>query len=136
MSDDHVGYGKPPRHTRFRPGVSGNPRGRPKRVPDIFDDLRAELVRHLPSERPGGRGLTVQRMIAKVLVGKAATGDLRAIGMLLAVADALSSSDSHNGIIIHDENEELSEFARDVLKIEATEGIDNEKDEFLKRYLT
>jgi len=25
-----VGYGKPPRHTRFEPGVSGNPHGRPK----------------------------------------------------------------------------------------------------------
>jgi Family of unknown function (DUF5681) len=24
-----VGYGRPPAHTRFRPGVSGNPRGRP-----------------------------------------------------------------------------------------------------------
>jgi hypothetical protein len=25
-----VGYGKPPAHSRFRPGESGNPRGRPK----------------------------------------------------------------------------------------------------------
>ena len=28
--DYKVGYGKPPRHTRFRPGASGNPRGRPR----------------------------------------------------------------------------------------------------------
>lgn len=25
-----VGYGKPPRHTQFKPGCSGNPKGRPK----------------------------------------------------------------------------------------------------------
>ena len=25
-----IGYGRPPLHTRFRPGESGNPRGRPK----------------------------------------------------------------------------------------------------------
>jgi Family of unknown function (DUF5681) len=25
-----IGYGKPPPHTRFRPGVSGNPSGRPR----------------------------------------------------------------------------------------------------------
>ena len=25
-----VGFGKPPMHTRFKPGQSGNPRGRPK----------------------------------------------------------------------------------------------------------
>ena len=27
----HVGYGKPPPHTRFRKGESGNPSGRPRR---------------------------------------------------------------------------------------------------------
>jgi hypothetical protein len=26
----HVGYGRPPRHTQFKPGRSGNPAGRPK----------------------------------------------------------------------------------------------------------
>jgi hypothetical protein len=26
-----VGYGRPPRHSRFKPGQSGNPRGRPRR---------------------------------------------------------------------------------------------------------
>ena len=29
-SDDDIGYGKPPRYTRFRKGQSGNPKGRPK----------------------------------------------------------------------------------------------------------
>ena len=28
--DDEVGYGRPPRHSRFKPGQSGNPEGRPK----------------------------------------------------------------------------------------------------------
>jgi hypothetical protein len=28
--DEGVGYGKPPRHSRFHKGRSGNPRGRPK----------------------------------------------------------------------------------------------------------
>jgi hypothetical protein len=25
--DDRVGYGKPPKHSRFKPGRSGNPNG-------------------------------------------------------------------------------------------------------------
>jgi len=31
MTDDKVGYRRPPRSGRFKPGVSGNPKGRPKR---------------------------------------------------------------------------------------------------------
>ena len=30
MSSDGIGYGKPPKHSRFQPGQSGNPKGRPK----------------------------------------------------------------------------------------------------------
>jgi hypothetical protein len=33
VSDYEIGYGKPPRNGRFKPGVSGNPKGRPKRGP-------------------------------------------------------------------------------------------------------
>ena len=29
-SDDEVGNKKPPKHGQFKPGVSGNPKGRPK----------------------------------------------------------------------------------------------------------
>ena len=29
-SDEDVGYGKPPKANQFKPGKSGNPKGRPK----------------------------------------------------------------------------------------------------------
>ena len=35
--DYEVGYGKPPRHTRFANGRSGNPRGRPHGVEEPED---------------------------------------------------------------------------------------------------
>ena len=43
MSDDYeVGYKKPPIHTRFKPGVSGNPKGRPKGTKNLATDLAEE----------------------------------------------------------------------------------------------
>jgi hypothetical protein len=47
-SDSAVGYGRPPLHTRFRPGKSGNPKGRPKNSRNlrtiIQDALTAKIV--------------------------------------------------------------------------------------------
>jgi hypothetical protein len=38
-ADYEVGYGRPPKHTRFKPGQSGNPKGR-KGKPPLLPDLR------------------------------------------------------------------------------------------------
>ena len=42
-SDYKVGYKKPPLHTRFKKGQSGNPRGRPKGSKN-FSTLLAEAL--------------------------------------------------------------------------------------------
>ena len=40
-----VGYGKPQKNAQFRKGVSGNPKGRPKKAPDFY----AQLIREANS---------------------------------------------------------------------------------------
>jgi hypothetical protein len=42
-SSDAVGYGKPPKHTRFKPGESGNPSGRPKGTKNLKTIARREF---------------------------------------------------------------------------------------------
>jgi hypothetical protein len=39
-SSSTVGYGRPPLHSRFTPGKSGNPRGRPKGQLNIETEVR------------------------------------------------------------------------------------------------
>ena len=48
--DDAVGYGRPPRAGRFRPGQSGNPHGRPRRPQDARRDRGASVRRDGRSE--------------------------------------------------------------------------------------
>ena len=85
MSRDYgVGYGKPPRHTRFRKGASGNPRGRPKHTKNLKTDLVEEL-RELILVREGNRErhISKQRAMLKSLTAKAIKGDARAANILL-----------------------------------------------------
>ena len=70
-----VGYGRPPEKTRFRPGHSGNPRGRPKRPKSIREKFERELARKV-AIREDGRvkkipkiDLWVRRVIADAIKG-------------------------------------------------------------------
>jgi len=75
-----VGYRKPPVHTRFRKGVSGNPRGRPRRKTDLASLLSEALDRRRASEPRQSR--TQREAIVAALVEKSAAGDLRAAKLL------------------------------------------------------
>ena len=40
MYDYEIGYGRPPKSTRFKPGQSGNPKGRKKGSKNTYSILR------------------------------------------------------------------------------------------------
>lgn len=82
--DDHeVGYGKPPKHTRFRKGQSGNPRGPKKGSRALKTDLDQALNATLTITVGGKRRKdTTQALSMFTLAAKAATGDLRASRLL------------------------------------------------------
>jgi len=81
---DAVGYGKPPTYTRFKPGRSGNPRGRPKGRKNFQTELLEELHEGI-TVREGGRRRMVskQRAMLKTLTAKALQGDARAATLIV-----------------------------------------------------
>jgi len=70
VGDYHVGYGKPPRHTRFLPGLSGNPQGRPRGASaGRADRLALKEIYRLITVREGDRTIvlpTVQAMMRQL----------------------------------------------------------------------
>ncbi|WP_291158432.1 DUF5681 domain-containing protein [Hyphomicrobium sp.] len=79
-----VGYGKPPKHSRFKPGQSGNPKGRPKGAPGFKAELEKEL-RQLITVTEGGRTRKLSKQLAmiKALCAKALKGDVRSVQLIL-----------------------------------------------------
>ena len=87
-SDDtfRIGYGKPPRHTRFKPGRSGNPRGRPsgsKNLATVLSEALNEPV--IVAEDGRRRKITKRQAIIKQLVNRSAKADLRATKILIDI---------------------------------------------------
>jgi hypothetical protein len=84
-----VGFGRPPQLTQFKPGQSGNPSGRPRGAKNFATALEEELnTRVTVTENGRRRRISKREVIAKHLVNKAASGDLKAIPLLLNEARA------------------------------------------------
>jgi hypothetical protein len=95
MADDSykIGYRKPPLETRFKPGCSGNPRGRPRKVHDLADDVRRELNSLVSDESSGEkRRLRLQRVLLRKLRTLALEeGHFGSLDLLLKLAREFSS---------------------------------------------
>lgn len=89
MSDNgyEVGFGKPPKESRFKKGQSGNPKGRPKGSRNFATDVKDVLASQV-AVKEGERKTMVstQKAALKRLKEKALNGDARALDRLLALA--------------------------------------------------
>jgi Family of unknown function (DUF5681) len=82
--DHEVGDRRPPKRTRFKPGVSGNPKGRPKDSVNLRTRVTQQLRETVTVTR-NGRPVKMRKgdLIARQIVDAAAKGDFKAA--LLAV---------------------------------------------------
>jgi len=79
--DYAVGYKKPPQHTRFKPGHSGNLNGRPRGLDEeaIFEKLMKERI---PIGQTGEKVVLIEALLRRLFF-QAIKGDPRSLRMSL-----------------------------------------------------
>jgi Family of unknown function (DUF5681) len=124
-TDYPVGYGKPPQHTRFHQGQSGNPRGRPKGSRNL-STLMAKALNEpvVISENGKRKRITKREAVLKQLVNKAASGDAKAIQLLLGEIRQLEGREppSAESVLFDEADRELISQLYDRLRGSRSEG--------------
>jgi hypothetical protein len=83
-SDYAVGYGRPPAHSRFQPGQSGNPRGRPRQRGPVTIDVDALMLEPVKVTQDGkARWMAPREIALRQTLKKALKGEVRAIAHIL-----------------------------------------------------
>jgi len=94
---DKVGYGRPPVHSRFKPGQSGNQRGRPKGTLNFTTDLKRTLQAPVTlNDGRKTRRVTTQEAALLRLAEKALNGDPRALEKLVSLSATLSTNNAES----------------------------------------
>lgn len=114
--DDGVGYGRPPRAHQFKPGQSGNPRGRPKGKKNeatMLDELLFQRI----MVRQGGRErrMTVIEAILRRFAEDSLKGNIKAAAFLFSRLNALSQDNSQPAELSDDDQAVLTAYAQDLL---------------------
>jgi len=90
-----VGYTKPPKHTRFKKGRSGNSNGRPRKKPDLYTELTRVLRETVTVTAEGEpQQATVQQALLLRLRDEALRGEVWAGKLLQKVLDAMPDASS------------------------------------------
>jgi len=124
--DYKVGFKRPPRHTQFKPGQSGNPKGRPKGTKNLRTDLSEELAEKI-TVTEGGQQLVIskQRAMLKSLMARSIKGDTaaaRALINLIVGLEMVDVQDKASEPLASDDLEILAEFKKRILRHESDEG--------------
>ena len=134
--DYEVGYGRPPKRGRFKPGQSGNPKGRPrgrKNIRTIFEETLYKPV--TVTENGRKRKAPAIEALFLSLLRKSLDGDMRALEkltkqlpMLQAATAADEAREGGEAVDPETDAEALAEFTRMIRETE-TENMEDEQND-------
>jgi hypothetical protein len=92
-TDYAVGYRRPPESSRFKPGLSGNPKGRPKGSRPVGTVLQEIIQQKIAvTENGKTRRLPVLEIMLRRLANEAMRGEQRSIKFLLSLLEHYGDS--------------------------------------------
>jgi hypothetical protein len=112
-----IGYGRPPKATQFKPGASGNPKGRPKGsrpVGSLLQDIIQQKI--AVTENGRTRRLPALEIMLRRLANDAMRGEQRAIKFLLSLLDHYGASPQTKlnlGEMLAEDAEILAEYLQE-----------------------
>lgn len=119
-----TGYKNPPQESRFKPGKSGNPKGRPKGSTNLATAIRKEMnTKVTVVENNRRKTITKTDVVAKQLVNKAAQGDPKATATLarMDVDEPLTNAAEHPPMALEECDEKVLENA--LLRVLRNRGL-------------
>lgn len=130
MADDpkdyEVGYGKPPKHSQFRKGRSGNPKGRTKGYRNLKSDLAIELKKRIVVNEGGRRTrVSKQQALMMRLVEQALNGDMRSLNVLIDLykrAFGLADSETPTSELPAEDREILAAHREQIIQTATVES--------------
>jgi hypothetical protein len=144
QTDYAIGKGRPPRHSRWKKGISGNPGGKKKGTINLERAFQEALLRQITVTVNGEKtNLSVLEVLVMRLLDTALKGDIKAINSVLDRIERLIGSNQKQGNETSEEDIEILQrvlakrdftgLANAVLKRtdagEETEGVDSALDD-------
>ena len=111
-----VGYAKPPVHSRFQKGQSGNPKGRRKKSPGLSQMVKEVMAQKVPITKNGRtQSISLQRAVLEQLGRSAAQGKPATLSQLIKLLQKVEAADQQAEVKAQQEAETVDPLDQELL---------------------